>query len=223
MGLYYYKDMFKVENMKEAKKIILTEEAQGGDYSERWERETKYMLNLFKDGLGDLNGKIILDFGCGIGRLSKVLLEKFDCHVLGVDISSSMRKLSLEYVRDDRFSVLSYELFCKLVREGKLKVDIGLAVYVLQHVYDPEHDIEILGKALREKIFILNLIHRAIPVIDSETGVSKFCMYEKHEAKDDVGKLLEKQFITEKEFILDNSKISIAEKHWCKVYKVKYR
>ena len=75
MSLYYYKDMFRVENLEEAKNIILTEEAQGGDHRQRWERETTYMQSLFAEGLGDLNGKTVLDFGCGIGRLSKALVE----------------------------------------------------------------------------------------------------------------------------------------------------
>ena len=35
MSLYYYKDMFRVENLEEAKNIILTEEAQGGDHRQR--------------------------------------------------------------------------------------------------------------------------------------------------------------------------------------------
>lgn len=39
MSLYYYKDMFKVDNLEEAKNIILTEEAQGGDHRQRWERK----------------------------------------------------------------------------------------------------------------------------------------------------------------------------------------
>ena len=71
MSLYYYKDMFKVQDLEQAKNIILTEEQQGGDYRQRWERETEYMKTLFAGGLGDLNGKTVLDFGCGIGRLSK--------------------------------------------------------------------------------------------------------------------------------------------------------
>ena len=94
MSLYYYKDMFKVDNLEEAKNIILTEEVQGGDHRQRWERETTYMQSLFAEGLGDLNGKTVLDFGCGIGRLSKALVEKYDCHVLGVDISPDMRRMA---------------------------------------------------------------------------------------------------------------------------------
>lgn len=51
MSIYYCKDMFKVKNMEEAKKIILTEERQGGNYAARWERETVYMLELVGEAI----------------------------------------------------------------------------------------------------------------------------------------------------------------------------
>ncbi|WP_293548583.1 hypothetical protein [Phascolarctobacterium sp.] len=40
MSLYYYKDMFQVQDIQEAREIILTEEQQGGNSHERWDRET---------------------------------------------------------------------------------------------------------------------------------------------------------------------------------------
>ena len=218
MSLYYYKDMFKVQDMQEAKAIILTEEQEGGDYKERWDRETEYMQGLFAEGLGDLNGKTILDFGCGIGRLSKVLLQQYDCHVLGVDISPDMRRLAQEYVADDRFSVLSYEMFCQLGGTGRLQVDCGLAVYVLQHVYDPARDIQLLRQVVKDRLFVLNLQHRAIPVLDSETGAKKFYLDQQPEAQADVGKLLEAQFALQKELPLAADKISMARFHWCRIY-----
>lgn len=221
MSLYYCKDMFKVKNMEEAKNIILTEERQGGNYENRWDRETVYMLELFQKGLGDLNGKVILDFGCGIGRLSKALIENFNCCVLGVDISPSMRQLAPEYVNNDRFSVISYELFCELVGKGKLQVDVGLAVYVLQHVYDPAHDIKLLSEAVKEQLFVLNLKHRAIPVMDGETGIKSFYLDKQPEAAADVEKLLDEQFRVKNTFELASEAISIAEEHWCKVYQAK--
>lgn len=218
MSLYYYKDMFKVENLEEAKNIILTEEVQGGDYRQRWERETAYMQSLFAEGLGDLNGKTVLDFGCGIGRLSKALVEKYNCHVLGVDISPDMRRMVQDYVGSDRFSVISYEMFCALAGAGGLQTDCAIAVYVLQHVYDPAHDISLLEKAVRDKLLVLNLKHRAVPVIDSESGVKKFCLDEQPEPQSDVALLLAEHFEQQRQLELAADKISVVDKHWCRIY-----
>lgn len=219
MSLYYYKDMFKAHNMEEAQNIILTEEQQGGSARERWERETEYMQNLFAEGLGDLNGKTVLDFGCGIGRLSKVLLEQYDCHVLGVDISPDMRRMAPDYVGSNRFSVISYEMFCTLAGSGALQTDCAISVYVLQHVYDPARDISLLERVVRDKLLVLNLHHRAVPVIDSESGVKKFYLDEHPAPSADVAMLLEKHFEQQSQLELAAEKISVVDKHWCRVYR----
>lgn len=219
MSLYYYKDMFTVQNVEQAKDIILTEEKQGGNRQERWDRETGYTMELVAAGLGDLSGKTILDFGCGIGRLSKALLERYDCHVLGVDISASMRRMALEYVDSERFSVLSYKMFCQLAGQGRLQLDCGLAVYVLQHVYDPQHDIQMLRQVLTDKLLVLNTRHRALPVIDSDTGAKSFYLEQQPPETADVAGLLAQHFVPGQQLALDAEKISLAEAHWCRVYK----
>lgn len=218
MSLYYYKDMFKVQDIEQAKKIILTEERQGGDHNQRWDRETAYMQDLFAEGLGDLNGKTVLDFGCGIGRLSRVLLEKYNCHVLGVDISPDMRRMATDYVNSERFSVISYEMFCTLTERGAIQADCAIAVYVLQHVFDPARDIKLLSQAVADKLLVLNLKHRAVPVIDSESGVKKFHLDNQPEASAYVSLLLEQHFTELRTLQLAADKISMVDKHWCKIY-----
>lgn len=218
MSLYYYKDMFKAQDMEQAKNLILTEEQQGGDFRQRWERETAYMQELFAQGLGELDGKTVLDFGCGIGRLSRALLEKYNCHVLGVDISPDMRRMATDYVNSERFSVISYEMFCTLAERGAIQADCAIAVYVLQHVFDPAHDIELLARAVSEKLLVLNLKHRAVPVIDSESGVKKFHLDEQPEPSADVASLLEQHFTVLSGLELAADKISVADKHWCQIY-----
>ena len=116
------------------------------------------MKTLFAGGLGDLRGNTVLDFGCGIGRLSKALLEQYDCRVLGVDISPDMRRMAAEYVNSDRFSVISYEMFCALAERGGLKADCAIAVYVLQHVFDPAHAIKLLSRAVADKLLVLDAV-----------------------------------------------------------------
>ena len=146
----------------------------------------------------------MLDFGCGIGRLSKALVEKYDCHVLGVDISPDMRRMAQDYVGSDRFSVISYEMFCALAETGSLQTDCAIAVYVLQHVYDPAHDIGLLEKAVRD--------------IDSENGAKTFYLDEQPEPSADVGLLLAEHFEQQRQLELAADKISVVDKHWCRIY-----
>ena len=102
----YNPKVFDVSNIQDAKNIILTPEA-GMKTDERWEKETKYLSLDISEFFKDFNkDKIIIDYGCGIGRLSKELIEKFDCKVLGVDISSSMRELAVNYVDNKKGMVI---------------------------------------------------------------------------------------------------------------------
>ena len=126
--------------------------------------------------------------------------------------------MAAEYVNSDRFSVISYEMFCALAERGGLKADCAIAVYVLQHVFDPAHDIRLLSRAVADKLLVLNLKHRAVPVIDSENGRKKFYIDEQPEASADVAALLEQQFTALSELELAAEKISVVTKHWCRVY-----
>ena len=96
--------------------------------------------------------------------------------------------------------------------------DSAIAVYVLQHVFDPAHDIKLLSRAVADKLLVLNLKHRAVPVIDSENGRKKFYIDEQPEASADVAALLEQQFTALSELELAAEKISVVTKHWCRVY-----
>src|SRR5262249_29871734 len=96
MPLTYNPEIFSVRNVREPKALILTAETSTTDA--RWEQETPLLC-----GLIDARAKIgpetvVLDYGCGIGRMSKALIERYGCRVIGVDISPSMRALAVEYV-----------------------------------------------------------------------------------------------------------------------------
>ena len=73
MSLYYYKDMFKVENLEEAKNIILTEEVQGGDYRQRWERDRG--ANGYIEGMNSAIGRIGFVMGQKITGDSDIYLK----------------------------------------------------------------------------------------------------------------------------------------------------
>ena len=83
----------------------------------------------------------ILDYGCGIGRLAKELILRTGCHVIGVDISRSMRALSQIYCESDSFFSCSKKTLKALTGQG-LHVNQAFSVWVLQHTENPKEDMD---------------------------------------------------------------------------------
>lgn len=159
----YTPEVFAVPDLERAKTIILTPE-HGLTTEERWETETHYLCGAIGDAFNLGNGSLVLDYGCGIGRISKALIERYGCKVIGVDISNSMRQLALGYAASDSFSAVSPEILKKLVANG-LRVDFGIAIWVLQHCHAVSDDIALIKASLKENglLFVLNTEVSAIP------------------------------------------------------------
>ncbi|WP_164935721.1 class I SAM-dependent methyltransferase [Bradyrhizobium guangzhouense] len=162
MQITYNPDIFTVRNAVEAKAIILT--AETSTTEARWERETPWTCDLIAAQKQLGAESVVLDYGCGIGRMSKALIERHGCRVVGVDISPSMRALSVEYVGSDRFFACSPVMLDLLIGQG-LQVDLAISVWVLQHCLTPADDIRALRNAVRPGggLFIVNNVHRAVP------------------------------------------------------------
>src|SRR5215467_10909625 len=92
-----------VNNVDDAVKVILTPEA-GMTSQHRWKTEAPYLMGLMEKYIPA--GQCVLDYGCGIGRLSKPLVEKHNCKVIGVDISPNMRALAASCVGSDWFAAI---------------------------------------------------------------------------------------------------------------------
>lgn len=111
----------------------------------------------------------ILDYGCGVGRIAKELTARHGCSIVGVDISESMRALSVSYVASDRFLARSPAELKSMVDEG-IRFDAALCIWVLQHCVDPWDDLALLRAALKPdgNLFVLNNnVTRAIPTADT--------------------------------------------------------
>lgn len=164
--LTYNPGIFNVPDEGAARRIILTREG-GLSTDERWVRETPYLTELMGSRLALKPTDLVVDFGCGIGRIAKALIERYGCQVLGVDISQDMRALAPGYVRSPSFSVVSPEVFGRMVAQG-LRVDAAVSIWVLQHCLRPADDIALIKGSLRPKgqFFLVNNINRAIPTIE---------------------------------------------------------
>lgn len=157
--------VFDVTSLAEARQIILTEEAYGFNTDTRWEKETPYLARLITAELGLKPSSLVLDYGCGIGRLSKAIMDESGCSVVGVDISLNMRMLALRYVASNRFSAISVEMLEQLVSERGVLFDAALSVWVLQHCAQVDQDINRLRESLRTggRLFVVNENRRCIP------------------------------------------------------------
>lgn len=159
----YYPQAFEVKDEAEAREIILTSE-RGTTTDERWEKETAFLKGDVIDFLAPDPGSLILDYGCGIGRMAKVLVESTGCSVIGVDISASMRRLAPGHVGSDRFSVLSKTAFERRIAKG-LRVDACVALWVLQHCLRVREDVQLIKSALRPGglLYVLNNFNSVVP------------------------------------------------------------
>lgn len=94
------------------------------------ERHIDQVLHTARE-LGDVHMQSALDFGCGVGRLLRPLLQRFDT-VAGVDIAPRMLELSRENCGEpDRLTLV--DNLDALEREGR-QFDLVHSYIVLQHI-----------------------------------------------------------------------------------------
>ena len=159
----YAPRVFDARDVDEARRIILTAEA-GTTTDSRWQLETPYLTDRIADQFALDDQHVVLDYGCGLGRMAKALIDRFGCWVIGVDMSASMRQLAPGYAQSVRFSVVSPQVLDVLVARG-LRVDAALAIWVIQHAARADIEIERLARALapRGGLFVANNLRRAVP------------------------------------------------------------
>jgi ubiquinone/menaquinone biosynthesis C-methylase UbiE len=156
----YAPSVFDQDDIENAKGIILTyDDTQSTE--ERWRRETPYLLELMK-GLALTEKSVVLDYGCGIGRLSLGLMERYGCTVVGVDISANMRAFAAHYVGNRKFMVCHPHV----LNDVDIKFDAAISVWVLQHCIKPAGDIDAIYRGLKPggSLFVVDAVKRLVPV-----------------------------------------------------------
>jgi SAM-dependent methyltransferase len=167
MKMTHYPTVFNRLDETAAREIILTPEADLTT-EERWEKETAFLTPY----LDQLRVGVVVDYGCGIGRLSKVLAENRRT-VIGVDSSSIMRQHAANYVQKDNFVAVS-PLMLSLLQFGGLSARSAIAVWALQHI--PALELEAAMFCLasmlipESQFLVVNRRNRVIPCVDENMG-----------------------------------------------------
>lgn len=160
--LTYNPEIFDVGSIEAARQIILT--GEGSTPDERWESETPYLADAIQNALAITADTVLIDYGCGIGRMAKELIRRHGCRVIGVDISNNMRILAPNYVQSSRFLACSPEMLDMLLARNFV-ADAAISIWVLQHCLRPAEDIDRIYRSLApgSGLFVLNNLYRAVP------------------------------------------------------------
>ena len=159
----YQPEIFDVCTVAEAVEIIVTA-TEGTTAQERWEKETPFLVGDIGKHLALTSETTVLDYGCGIGRVAKGLIDTYGCRVIGVDFNPSMRQLAPEYVLSERFVIWSPEVLEKMIAKG-FRVDAAVCLWVLQHVLDVKEIVDRLAKVLNPGglLYVLGSKTRCVP------------------------------------------------------------
>lgn len=156
--MHYSPAIFRVDSFEAAQRIILTPE--GWTTNERWEKETPYLVDLAQKHLGLTSESVVLDYGCGVGRMARELIKNTGCWVIGVDIEPSMRAIGDAWIQNPRYITIAPEALPMMP-----KCTAALAIWAIQHVENVGKELARINEALAfgAPMLVVNNLHRAIP------------------------------------------------------------
>jgi SAM-dependent methyltransferase len=152
----YIKEVFDVTTFEQAKHVVLTSDPND---PKKFENETNFLVKAIAEQNLIDNSSIVLDFGCGMGRVSKSLIDKFDCKIIGLDISASMLTFAKLYTAN----ITKFQGTHKY--DAPESVDVALSILALQHSEDPAKEIDNIVDVLKPggTFVLLNEATRYVP------------------------------------------------------------
>jgi cyclopropane fatty-acyl-phospholipid synthase-like methyltransferase len=151
--------VFDQPDMQRAASCILHHHSE--DTEQRWRRETPHTMSVLDTYVQWSRDSVAVDFGCGIGRLAKELIARYDCTVIGIDLSLSMLKYAIEYVASPKFIPVPLPSWDKI----GVRADLVVAAWVLQHCPFIDDEISKIHSLLKPdgRLYCLNTNGRFIP------------------------------------------------------------
>ncbi|HET9847226.1 MAG TPA: class I SAM-dependent methyltransferase [Candidatus Dormibacteraeota bacterium] len=132
-GLTDYRVNFDYRNLRKAKAVIL--------WHDDWEKATAATLDIV-DTLGLVHaGDTVIDYGCGIGRMTRALSERHAVTIIAVDRSAAMRDHARAYLeaalRGGMVQLLSDLDLLERTPQLRARISCILMIEVLQHIPEP--------------------------------------------------------------------------------------
>lgn len=157
----YLKEAFYPNNLEHAKNICLTPNTNN---PKKFEKETFSTIRFLEEQELAWFNSSVADFGCGMGRISKAVIDRFGSFVTGFDISAPMLNYATEYVLSKKFQPILYSQNTAS-SDFEENFDLILSLFVLQHSEHPVKDIEFIYKILKPngKFVVVNENHRLLP------------------------------------------------------------
>ena len=141
----YIKEVFQPTNLQHAKDICLSPDSNDPD---KFQKETDFFVEwLIAQGFVSSDLKIA-DFGCGVGRISRELIIKTNCNIMGFDISSVMMDQAISYINSPNFT--SHVFNDWIPYNDTTKYDTVIASLVLQHSEYPIKAIEFISNIIED-------------------------------------------------------------------------
>ncbi|MEA2572339.1 MAG: hypothetical protein QOI24_4340 [Acidobacteriota bacterium] len=108
--------------------------------------DAEFLLTLIERHTGTKPGRHVLDFGCGVGRLSLAFAGRGH-EVTGIDVSSTMRSLATQHREAMQLTNANFIDDIAALPDGAFEVAVSLIVF--QHI-PVEHGEELLRQLLRK-------------------------------------------------------------------------
>jgi 2-polyprenyl-3-methyl-5-hydroxy-6-metoxy-1,4-benzoquinol methylase len=102
-----------------------------------------------------IEGKVVLDAGCGSGRFAVEFARRKAKKVTGIDISGNMIKFAQKLAKETRVEdVCDFHKSSILEFQPEIKYDLSIAIGVLDYIKDPLPLLAQLGKLSQGKVIL---------------------------------------------------------------------